>query len=174
MRNALKFFFGSVSVYLIMAACSGGGSKSNGSGDGSSNSGTAGSGMAMSGRGSGGNAGNAVGGNGVGGSVSDGSMMDVIMDVFTDPVPDADAQTPQEDTVTCLAGQVTSTATINYPGATVRELSNIVVYGTLTTPTTAGFGYARPASIYFKDGSVMVDCGLLSNPTYSAITFIRP
>lgn len=176
MRNALKIFFGSVSVYLIMAACAGGGSKSNGSGDDPSYSGKSGTGMAMSGRGSGGSAGNAAGGNGVGGSINDGSMMDAIMDAIADAVPDAvpdaDAQTPQEDTVSCTANGARTEAVMNYPGSTVREFANVVVYAA-NANAAAPYTHARPLPL-FRDGVVFVDCGTVMNPIYSSVTFIRP
>lgn len=183
MRDALKFVTGSSIVYLAMASCAGGSHSSSG-GDDDSGSGGSHAGMqASAGRGGGSHGGTSAGrtssagttssstGGSSGAMITDASF-DAIMDALTDPVPDADAQTT-DDTVSCVAGPLFATATKEYPGATVRELANIIVYGTLIN-TNGGVTHGRPTDVTFRDGAVVVSCGAISTQVYSSITFIRP
>lgn len=90
-KEGLKLVFGSVVVYVVMAACAGGGTMS--PSDTSAGGGSSGGAVSASGSSSGGNGSDGSGSSG--GSTGDDSGGTSFLDALTDPVPAAQADTTQ-------------------------------------------------------------------------------
>jgi hypothetical protein len=192
MKDALKFFSGSIAVYVIMAACAGGssGSRSNGSG-----------GVAQDGApGAGGSAqGGALGGGGSPASdldASTGEDSSVVADAAdgsdgsVSPVPDANAQTdasqpgtgggsgnsgPQVDTVECdvvIDGVVYAEKA--YPGRSVIDLASLRCIGVLSELTAFGTVTHQQENAFLEDGVARVGCGTPSARLYTSVMFVLP
>jgi hypothetical protein len=184
MKQTLKLVVGSCAVYVIVAACSGGGNslQNTVSLGGSGNTGVQGnSGTTGTSNGSGGT----LNGSGGGSILASGASTGTTGTKLTDagPVPDAMAQTdsgtigPQVNSVACdttiTSGSNTSYyAVMSYPGRTVAQLASIHAVGALVTSTAAGTH--SQASVILQDGTARVNCGLTTAKVYSSVIFVLP
>ncbi len=117
-------------------------------------------------------------------SPSDGG--DRMLDALAHPTPDALAQSvpPITATESCSTMVPTSSAVVetyavhSFPGFSAQQLAAVQTLGTLTNAGQAGapsgFGQMVGFSVYVRDGSVAVYCGVASGPAFQSVTFILP
>ena len=204
LSESFKYLLGSAVVYVAMVSCS----SSKGFVDethatAGTNGATGSGGSTMVQAGMGGMQGTEgmmamMGGPADGGTEKDATN---IMDVLTDPVPDADASEPptppdiavEDCTLTHevpIAGgkYVYYYAKHDYPGKSVIDLAKLRIINhrtdlqSPTSPVPMGYENTQGAA-YIKDGSAIVGCGLVSIPDNGAetnlvstdkVTFILP
>jgi hypothetical protein len=164
MHRALEWLGGSVVVYGIVVACSGGpyGERAVGVDSGSPGAG----GMVAAGGGS---------------HTNDSGVADVLadaLDAMTDPVPDADAAPmppqPAVTTVPCsstLQHGATNQdfAELSVPGRSAASLAGTVAL--LNVGQTEGYPYSAVAYLAVRDGGVAAACGFDETLT---VTFVVP
>jgi hypothetical protein len=171
-KEAAKMLGGSITIYVVMAACSaasgpGGFTSQDGSASGGSGSGSGGTIGASASSGS--------------GSGSDGPS---IFDALTDPVPEAKAASlpPIVATESCTGQYTSGGSTFVYaehafPGQTATQLAAVETLIMVPSSASVPPGYTQEQDVaYVRDGYAAVLCGVTSDPSVASmtVTFVLP